>query len=56
MDQFSINKVLSNTDSVLGNFTGSDLNRWKSDGLAFTYETTLGDPIFNKNTNIEIKY
>ena len=36
MDQFSKNKVMSNTDSVLGNFTGSDLNRWKSDGLAFT--------------------
>jgi hypothetical protein len=52
MDQFSKNKVLSNTDSVLGNFTGSDLNRWKSDGLAFTDETTLGDPIFNKNANL----
>jgi hypothetical protein len=52
MDQFSKNKVQSNTDSVLGNFTGSDLNRWKSDGLAFTDETTLGDPIFNKNANL----
>ena len=52
MDQFSKNKVMSNTDSVLGNFTGSDLNRWKSDGLAFTDETTLGDPIFNKKANL----
>ena len=52
MDQFSKNKVISNTDSVLGNFTGSDLNRWKSDGLAFTDETTLGDPIFNKKANL----
>ena len=52
MDQFSKFKVQSNTDSVLGNFTGSDLNRWKSDGLAFTDETTLGDPIFNKNANL----
>ncbi len=52
MDQFSKNMVMSNTDSVLGNFTGSDLNRWKSDGLAFTDETTLGDPIFNKKANL----
>ncbi|MDP4810050.1 MAG: PSD1 and planctomycete cytochrome C domain-containing protein [Saprospiraceae bacterium] len=52
MDQFSKNKVMSNTDSVLGNFTGSDLNHWKSDGLAFTNETTLGDPIFNKKANL----
>ena len=52
MDQFSKNKVISKTDSVLGNFTGSDLNRWKSDGLAFTDETTLGDPIFNKKANL----
>ena len=52
MDQFSKNKVMSNTDSVIGNFTGSDLNRWKSDGLAFTDETTLGDPIFNKKANL----
>jgi len=52
MDQFSKNKVISKTDSVLGNFSGSDLNRWKSDGLAFTDETTLGDPIFNKKANL----
>ncbi|MFM7091130.1 MAG: DUF1553 domain-containing protein, partial [Bacteroidota bacterium] len=32
--------------------SGSDLNRWKSDGLAFTDETTLGDPIFNKKANL----
>ena len=52
MDQFSKNKVISKTDSVLGNFSGSDLNRWKSDGLAFTDETTLGDPIFNKKASL----
>jgi hypothetical protein len=34
-------------DSVLGNFSGSDLDGWKSDGLAFTNSTTLGDPVFN---------
>jgi hypothetical protein len=49
IDQFSRNDGLSTTDAVLGNFTGPDLNHWKSDGLAFTNETTLGDPLFNKN-------
>ena len=34
-------------DSVLGNFSESDLDGWKSDGLAFGISTTLGDPIFN---------
>lgn len=32
---------------VLADFSGSDLNGWKSDGLAFTNSTTLGDPVFN---------
>jgi hypothetical protein len=34
-------------DSVLGNFLESDLDGWKSDGLAFGNSTTLGDPVFN---------
>jgi hypothetical protein len=33
---------------VLGNFFGSDLDGWKSDGLAFGTKTTLGDPVFNE--------
>ncbi len=32
---------------VLGDFSGADLSGWKSDGLAFTNTTTLGDPVFN---------
>ena len=32
---------------VLADFSGTDLNGWKSDGLAFTNATTLGDPVFN---------
>ncbi|MFN5421721.1 MAG: DUF1549 and DUF1553 domain-containing protein, partial [bacterium] len=32
---------------ILGDFSGNDLNGWKSDGLAFTNATTLGDPVFN---------
>ncbi len=31
---------------VLGNFTGNDFNGWKTDGFAFTDNTTLGDPVF----------
>ena len=34
-------------DSVLGNFSESDLDGWKSDGLAFGNSSTLGDPVFN---------
>jgi hypothetical protein len=45
-------KVKPNADSVLGNFSGIDLDGWKSDGLAFTGETTLGDPIFNAQNQI----
>ena len=33
--------------TVLGDFSGADLNGWKSDGLAFTNATTFGDPVFN---------
>ncbi|MBL7769784.1 MAG: PSD1 domain-containing protein [Flavipsychrobacter sp.] len=32
---------------VLGNFTGKELDGWKSDGHAFGKTTTLGDPVFN---------
>jgi len=32
---------------VLGDFRGRDLNGWKSDGLAFGQETTLGRPEFD---------
>lgn len=33
--------------SVLANFTGPDLEGWKSDGPAFGNRTTLGDPVFD---------
>ncbi len=32
---------------VLGDFRGQDLNGWRSDGLAFGQETTLGRPEFD---------
>ncbi len=32
---------------VLANFTGPDLEGWKSDGPAFGNRTTLGDPVFD---------
>lgn len=34
-------------DSILGDFSQTDLDGWKSDGLAFGKRTTLGDPVFN---------
>jgi hypothetical protein len=43
-----------NNDSiiVLGDFRNSDLQQWKSDGMAFGNHTTLGEPVFDKNENI----
>jgi hypothetical protein len=37
---------------VLGDFRNSDLQQWKSDGLAFGNRTTLGEPVFDKNESI----
>lgn len=43
-------------DTLIGDFSHQDLNGWKSDGLAFTNNTTLGDPIFNeKNTLVALQ-
>ncbi len=33
--------------TVLGDFSKSDLDGWKSDGMAFRNKTTLGDPVFD---------
>ncbi len=49
--------VASNNDGsnsqIIGDFRGSDLDGWKSDGFAFGKSTTLGDLIFDsKDENI----
>jgi len=38
--------------TLLGDFRGSDLNGWKSDGLAFGPKTILGNPVFNKQNEL----
>ena len=44
----SSNKIENPTDGILlGDFSKADFDGWKSDGLAFTNGTTLGDPVFN---------
>jgi len=44
-------KIITSNDTaelqVIGDFRNSDLNGWKSDGLAFGQHTTLGKPVFN---------
>ena len=35
------------TYQIIGDFRNKDLTGWKSDGLAFGNETTLGEPVFN---------
>lgn len=34
---------------VVGDFRGSDLYGWRSDGMAFSQRTTLGNPVFSSN-------
>ena len=34
--------------TVLADFSGADLQGWKSDGLSFTNSTTLGDPVVDE--------
>lgn len=34
---------------ILGDFSGTDFNGWRTDGWAFTGNTTSGDPIFAAN-------
>lgn len=57
-DQLPLNGIVqtkNTTDPVLpeinsrllGDFSRTDLDGWKSDGLAFGTTTTLGDPVFN---------
>jgi len=42
------NNVPSDTASILlGDFTGSTLDGWRSDGMAFANRTTLGEPLTN---------
>jgi len=37
---------------VIGDFRNSDLDGWKSDGLAFGQHTTLGKPVFNERNKL----
>ncbi|MBK6816012.1 MAG: DUF1549 domain-containing protein [Saprospiraceae bacterium] len=37
---------------VIGDFRGSDLQGWKSDGIAFGQHTTLGSPLFNEKNEL----
>ena len=37
---------------VLADFSGSNLQGWRSDGLAFTTTTTLGDPVIDSLGNL----
>lgn len=47
-DNILENRVQNDTAFlVIGDFRGSDLNGWKSNGIAFGRRTTLGDPIFD---------
>ncbi|WPP49987.1 PSD1 and planctomycete cytochrome C domain-containing protein [Catalinimonas niigatensis] len=35
---------------VIGDFRGKGLDGWQSEGLAFEHQTTLGNPLFHKNS------
>ncbi|MEJ0055698.1 MAG: hypothetical protein WDN75_08650 [Bacteroidota bacterium] len=37
---------------VIGDFRGSGLDGWKSDGYAFGNRTTLGKPVFNQKNEL----
>lgn len=50
VNEIGKNKNLA--DSVLGNFSGTSFDGWKSDGLAFTENTTFGDPVFNAQNKL----
>jgi len=39
--------VPMDSSRILADFTGSDLQGWKTDGPAFTRSTTLGEPVFS---------
>ncbi|WP_245576504.1 PSD1 and planctomycete cytochrome C domain-containing protein [Flexithrix dorotheae] len=47
------NEVSESSDfEILGDFRGANLDGWKSDGLAFGKRTTLGNPVFGKNSQL----
>lgn len=47
-----VGTINSSEYTLLGDFRGRDLNGWKSDGLAFGSKTTLGNPVFNKQSEL----
>ncbi len=44
----SLTKIEDSSRLVLADFSGSDLQGWKTNGIAFTTTTTLGDPVFSE--------
>lgn len=54
-DNRGATSVADTSLQIIGNFKGTDLNGWKSNGTAFGHRTTLGNPILHPKTGTLIK-